>query len=169
MKKTFLIDGEEVVVENLRTEQGRVVFTLDGKEYDIHGAVDAEGNLTLHAKGHNRRGFVGARLSKGGHPVFLSGQEAVVDVPTRGRKNSGSSAKGAAHVAPMPGTVQKVLVSAGDAVESGQHLVVMEAMKLQITIEAAYAGTVAEVFYQAGDLVADGELLVKIDGEAETA
>ncbi|KVC80002.1 acetyl/propionyl/methylcrotonyl-CoA carboxylase subunit alpha [Burkholderia ubonensis] len=67
--------------------------------------------------------------------------------------------------APMPGKVIAVLVEAGQAVEPGTPLIVMEAMKMEHTIGAPSAGVVAEVLYGVGDQVADGaQLLVMAEG-----
>ncbi|KVD32356.1 acetyl/propionyl/methylcrotonyl-CoA carboxylase subunit alpha [Burkholderia ubonensis] len=62
--------------------------------------------------------------------------------------------------APMPGKVIAVLVEAGQAVEPGTPLIVMEAMKMEHTIGAPSAGVVAEVLYGVGDQVADGAQLL---------
>lgn len=62
--------------------------------------------------------------------------------------------------APMNGTVVAVLVSAGQTVEAGQTLLVMEAMKMEYAIKAPADGVVNAVFYQAGELVKDGAELV---------
>ncbi|HET6817980.1 MAG TPA: biotin carboxylase N-terminal domain-containing protein [Mycobacteriales bacterium] len=63
-------------------------------------------------------------------------------------------------VAPMPGSVVRVLVEAGAAVEAGQPLVVLEAMKMEHTVAAPAAGGVAEVRVQAGQQVEAGAVLV---------
>jgi acetyl-CoA/propionyl-CoA carboxylase biotin carboxyl carrier protein len=65
--------------------------------------------------------------------------------------------------APMQGTIVKVLVSAGDAVEAGQSLLVLEAMKMENHINAEASGTVAEVRVNAGDTVGTGDVLVVIE------
>jgi biotin carboxyl carrier protein len=54
---------------------------------------------------------------------------------------------------PMPGRVVKVLVAKGDAVQVGQGLVVLEAMKMENEVRARAAGTVAEVHVSAGAAV----------------
>ena len=65
--------------------------------------------------------------------------------------------------APMPGKVIRVLVRQGDAVEAGQGLVVVEAMKMQNEMKALRAGAVLRVAVQDGDTVAAGDVLVTLD------
>ena len=65
-------------------------------------------------------------------------------------------------VAPMTGRVRKLLVSAGDAVEPGRPLVILEAMKMEHTIRAPRAGTVRDLPHREGDLVDAGTPLVEI-------
>ncbi|TWB13809.1 3-methylcrotonyl-CoA carboxylase alpha subunit [Nitrospirillum amazonense] len=68
-------------------------------------------------------------------------------------------------VAPMPGKVIAVLVAAGDRVEKGQGLVVLEAMKMEHTIKAQGPGTVETVRYTVGDQVPDGAELIIVKGD----
>ena len=65
--------------------------------------------------------------------------------------------------APMPGLVLRVLVEPGQAVEAGQGVVVLEAMKMENELTAPASGTVAAVHAASGDAVAKGDLLVEID------
>ncbi|RVU40932.1 acetyl/propionyl/methylcrotonyl-CoA carboxylase subunit alpha [Rheinheimera riviphila] len=69
--------------------------------------------------------------------------------------------------APMNGTVVAVLVSAGQQVEAGQTLLVMEAMKMEYAIKAPAAGVVNTLFYATGDLVKDGAELVDFAATAK--
>ena len=62
--------------------------------------------------------------------------------------------------APMPGKVLQVLVEPGHAVEEGQPLLVLEAMKMENVIKATASGTVSEVPVHEGDAVEKGSLLV---------
>lgn len=64
--------------------------------------------------------------------------------------------------APMPGKIISISVKAGDTVEKGQPLLVMEAMKMEHTISAPANGRVEEVFYGVGDQVTEGAELVSI-------
>lgn len=62
--------------------------------------------------------------------------------------------------APMPGKVLSVNVKAGDAVKSGDVLLILEAMKMQNEIMAPADGTVADVRVSAGSTVNTGDVMV---------
>jgi len=64
--------------------------------------------------------------------------------------------------APMPGTIFKVLVKAGEMVKSGQTLLVLEAMKMEIEIKSDRAATVREVLVAPGNAVQSGQPLVTL-------
>ncbi len=65
--------------------------------------------------------------------------------------------------APLPGAITKVLVAAGDAVDEGDGLVVLEAMKMEHTLRADGAGTVSQVHCAPGDQVDVHDLLVSLE------
>jgi propionyl-CoA carboxylase alpha chain len=67
--------------------------------------------------------------------------------------------------APMPGKVLEVRVAAGDAVHSGDLLVVLEAMKMEHQIVAAADGTIAEVRVAVGQQVDAGEVLIVLESD----
>lgn len=76
---------------------------------------------------------------------------------------SAAAAGPAPLVAPMPGLVVRVDVAAGDAVASGQPLVVMEAMKMENELRAPAAGTVTRVAVAPGTAVEKGTVLVELE------
>jgi biotin carboxyl carrier protein len=65
--------------------------------------------------------------------------------------------------APMPGKVIRVLVKVGDAVDAGQGLVVVEAMKMQNEMKASHSGRVLEIRASAGATVGAGDTLVVLE------
>jgi acetyl/propionyl-CoA carboxylase alpha subunit len=75
----------------------------------------------------------------------------------------GDAASESTVTAPMPGTVIRVEVAAGDEVEARSALVVLEAMKMEIPVHSPFAGTVSAVHVAAGDRVAGGALLVELE------
>lgn len=82
----------------------------------------------------------------------------------RGGRGALFGAEGKQQVsAPMPGKVVRILVSAGQAVEANQGLVVVEAMKMQNEIRAPKAGMIERIFVDEGQAVAAGGLLVTIN------
>jgi acetyl-CoA/propionyl-CoA carboxylase, biotin carboxylase, biotin carboxyl carrier protein len=84
--------------------------------------------------------------------------------PKRGPSAAGGSGAGSGSIeAPMQGTIVKVLVEVGQAVEAGAGIVVLEAMKMENQINAGKAGTVKEIRVAAGDTVGGGDILAVIE------
>ena len=65
--------------------------------------------------------------------------------------------------APMPGKIVRVLVSPGDAVEAGQGIAVVEAMKMQNEMKTRRGGRIAAVAVHEGDTVVAGAVLATIE------
>jgi acetyl/propionyl-CoA carboxylase alpha subunit len=72
-------------------------------------------------------------------------------------------------VAPMPGTVVKVLAAPGDRVVKGDPVVVIEAMKMEHTIAAAADGTVAEILVEVGRQVDIDQVIAVVTGDDDQA
>jgi biotin carboxyl carrier protein len=81
----------------------------------------------------------------------------------RGRRATQESSGPQAVAALMPGQVIRVLVEAGQEVEAGQGLIVVEAMKMQNEMNPPRAGRVAAVKAAAGATVSAGDVLVVIE------
>jgi biotin carboxyl carrier protein len=103
-----------------------------------------------------------------GDGVVIGGRRYgfVVDDPRSltGRRGAGAGTDGPRPVkAPMPGRVVRVLVEAGDEVEEGQGVVVIEAMKMQNELKSPKAGRVVRVGAVVGDTVGSGDVLVVVE------
>ncbi|MEP6759492.1 MAG: biotin carboxylase N-terminal domain-containing protein [Actinomycetota bacterium] len=72
---------------------------------------------------------------------------------------------GGSLTAPMPASVRSVLVAEGDRVVVGDAMVVLEAMKMQMSVRTPATGTIAAVRVREGDIVAAGQVLVEIEEE----
>ena len=85
------------------------------------------------------------------------------DVDVAATDSRGAGAEQRELTAPMPGTVIKVLVAAGEAVQARQPLVVLEAMKMETPLTSPYEATVRAVHVAEGDRVAGGAVLVELE------
>jgi biotin carboxyl carrier protein len=86
-----------------------------------------------------------------------------------GSKSPNQALSGDTQTAPLPGTVVEVFVKAGDKVEAGKVILVIEAMKMKNSIRSLYSGTISEVFVSAGQSVAHKQPLIKFTDLGDTA
>lgn len=91
--------------------------------------------------------------------VRIAGETLVIPAVVRTRRQV--AAVGTLE-APMPALVTAVLVQAGDIVPRGAPLLLLDAMKMELPMEAPYAGTVIAVHCAAGDRVTPGRALVDL-------
>uniref|UniRef100_A0A674ERZ3 Methylcrotonoyl-CoA carboxylase subunit alpha, mitochondrial n=1 Tax=Salmo trutta TaxID=8032 RepID=A0A674ERZ3_SALTR len=106
------------------------------------------------------------RSSKPPSPPHQEGSaEVSVPVPKFLAGVSTGAQRGA--VAPMTGTIEKVLVKAGDTVQMGDSLMVMNAMKMEHTIRAPKAGVIKKVFFKEGSQANRHAALVEFEEAAE--
>ena len=97
-------------------------------------------------------------------PVVAAGGGAAAPRPKRSSSSGGGGAVDAGSVTvPMQGTIVKITVVAGDTVEAGDTICVLEAMKMENRITAEKAGTVGEVRVAVGDSVGAGDVVATID------
>jgi len=116
--------------------------------------------LVFEDGGHRQR----ARVVFDGDRVFVHNDSFAADLHRKPRFPDKSLAiPPGGCIAPMPGKVIELRVAEGDAVEAGQVLLIMEAMKMEHTVTAPHAGTVAAVSVGAGDQVDADALLVIVE------
>ena len=119
-----------------------------------------------------RRGEVQVELDGRSLPVRLWDRRNGVEVVCRGQRSffehedafadHGPATGDRTVLAPMPGTVLAVQVEAGDRVEAGQVLGIMEAMKMELSLKAPYDGLVTAVDVAAGAQVGLGDRLFEV-------
>jgi acetyl/propionyl-CoA carboxylase alpha subunit len=85
------------------------------------------------------------------------------DLDAAAADHHGAAGEQSKVVAPMPGTVIRVLVSEGDTVRARQPLVVLEAMKMETPLTSPYDATVRSVHVAEGERVAGGAVLVELE------
>ncbi|HEY3545764.1 MAG TPA: biotin/lipoyl-containing protein [Propionicimonas sp.] len=92
--------------------------------------------------------------------IVIGGGGGGIVAPTTA---SVQAASANAVVAPLAGSVAKVLVEEGEEIAAGQVLLILEAMKMETEITAPKAGTVARILVEQGTAVQAGEGLIELD------
>uniref|UniRef100_A0A671SQK6 Methylcrotonoyl-CoA carboxylase subunit alpha, mitochondrial n=1 Tax=Sinocyclocheilus anshuiensis TaxID=1608454 RepID=A0A671SQK6_9TELE len=164
-----LLLGEKQNTEIYRNQTSgeNASFVTGGQVFNVSGELQMEGDVTYlwcSVNGVLSRPKL-VILDNTVHIFSMEGSAQVdVPVPKFLAGVSGSSAQGGA-VAPMTGTIEKVLVKAGDSVQKGDPLMVMIAMKMEHTIRAPKAGVIKKVFFKEGSQASRHAALVEIEQE----
>lgn len=100
--------------------------------------------------------------------VWLDGRIHSFELVDRSAQRSGAASAqgnlaGDTVIAPMPGTILKIHVAAGDDISTHAPLIVMESMKMEMTLAAPRDGRVRAVSCEAGQLVEMGKLLLTLE------
>ena len=124
--------------------------------------VDAEtGNLDLLLDGKHVTAYVSSDGAK--RWVTVNGQTVVLTKSTTGARKSSGHDHASELAAPMPGVVRSVNVSEGETISKGQTLLVLEAMKMEIRIQAKKDGVVQRLFVKQGQTVEREQVLIEVE------
>jgi pyruvate carboxylase subunit B len=144
------LDGEDVAAQVADGGESPVRMVMIGNE--VHRVVVRRGS------------------SRGSYTLWLDGyrfEVEAIDERTRAIRELAGATSGPAGPAPlkapMPGLVVRINVVAGDQVQAGQGLVVMEAMKMENELRATAAGRVKAVLAKPGTAVEKGALLIELE------
>jgi biotin carboxyl carrier protein len=133
------MDGKTVSVQIIRAEDGRMDLLIDGQRVNAHVSSDmAKRWVTI-----------------GGHTMMLT--------KTSGAKQGVRHDHAGGLIAPMPGQVRSVSVSVGNVVKKGQTLLTMEAMKMEIRIQALKDGVVKALHVAQGQTVEREQILIEVE------
>ena len=164
----FILEGEPRETTVRMTGAESYVVNVDSVEVVVSGSsrnwdeVD-QGRATAHEFSAVMRGrTIRARSVAHGNSLtfFIAGE--TYRLSSRGLASSAveETVSAGAVLTPMPGKIIEVLVAAGDSVETGQAMVVLEAMKMEHTVRANAAAVIEEILVAAGDQVDDGAALL---------
>jgi biotin carboxyl carrier protein len=159
------IDGTEHRLE-LSLANGKWYGTLAGREFQLDAVLVQPNVLSVVMEGKSyeiRREWLESELR-----IWIGDQVYAADVRDprsfRGRKKRADDSRGAQKlIAPMPGKVVKTLVEEGSAVEKGQGIMVVEAMKMQNEIRSPKSGIVVKLAVAEGAAVNAGDILAIVE------
>ncbi|HKX74049.1 MAG TPA: biotin carboxylase N-terminal domain-containing protein [Acidimicrobiia bacterium] len=158
---TFREDRAELSVGYRFEPRGRISVEVDGVTLEGAGVVSLAPDRVGLLHGAHLRWFYLHRVGNTHHVDGPSGYVRLEELP-RFPPTERPEEAGMLH-APMPGRVVKVVVDVGDSVETGQALVVLEAMKMEHTLRSPHRGKVTSVEVDAGDQVETGQTLVVVE------
>ena len=167
MKYVASIDDEPREVE-IRGADGRFRVTIGDAEWEVDARATGPAMYSLLIAGVSYRADVVDR--DGACVVQIDGEQYAITVEEqtrhiiRTRGGTGAGAGSRTLTAPLPGKISRVAVRPGDAVNAGDILLVIEAMKMENEFRAAASGTVAEVRVAAGAAVNAGDVLIVMSG-----
>ncbi|MDO9067322.1 MAG: acetyl/propionyl/methylcrotonyl-CoA carboxylase subunit alpha [Deltaproteobacteria bacterium] len=157
------IDGEQAVMVTVHYRQTGFELELPSGKMLVRGQLDGHGNILADLGGTRikatvvRRGDALTIMEQGrSHALILFDPSAPVG------EEEGA---GGRLTAPMPGKVVAVLVQAGQQVMKGAPLMILEAMKMEHTINAPREGVIAQINFAVGCLVNDGAELLALCAE----
>jgi biotin carboxyl carrier protein len=154
MKSTF----DNKIVELTPSGKGYVA-TLDDKSVAVEILQAKDGKLDLLIDGKRVTAYVSSENAK--RWVTVNGQTFMLTKSSGARKSGHGHHHAAGELtAPMPGQVRAVNISEGDAVTKGQTLLLLEAMKMEIKVQAPRDGVVISIQVKQGQTVEREQLLV---------
>jgi biotin carboxyl carrier protein len=164
MKLSLTINGREGSIEILSPAPNCRFQLEDGPVTEANVETPVPGIYTVLLDGRSYDAFV--EKAPSGLVVSIDGNRFEVEVrdPRRLSRRPGGSGAGGVQTlcSPMPGKVVRVLAAAGDTVEAGQGILVIEAMKMQNEMKASRSGKVLTISVKEGATVGAGETLATI-------
>jgi biotin carboxyl carrier protein len=160
-EKTYNVEIEDI---NARP----VVARVDGEQIEVmpESILASAGSQQGKTRADQRRSV----QKEAGEKMSLAESKPFNPNPTPATSPSPNPAlSGNAITAPLPGTVVEIFVKAGDKVEAGQPVLIIEAMKMKNSIRSMWSGTIGEVLVSAGQTVAHKQALVKFKDLGEAA
>jgi biotin carboxyl carrier protein len=141
-----ILDGRPAAVDVVEISPNILSILLDGQSFEISITPKPDGKLNL----------------QNGSQEFTA--EVIDPRAWSGRRHGHVEVEGRQQiVAPMPGKIVRLLVKAGERVETGQGILVVEAMKMQNEIRSPKSGTVERVLVKEGQPVNAGEILAWVN------
>ena len=161
--------GESLHAIELKRDGDKVFAKVDDREYELETS-EPEPNVYLLKHTGQIHEFYVAPASQPGSPQIVSSRNSDVEVTLidpkrlRGSAGAGGTADGLAEIKTMmPGKVVRLIANVGDAVEKGDAVLVVEAMKMQNDLKAPKAGIVKEIRIQEGATVSAGDVLAIVE------
>jgi glutaconyl-CoA/methylmalonyl-CoA decarboxylase subunit gamma len=140
-------------------------FNIKGTDYDVNVKKVVDNVAEIEVNGTTYKVEIDKKIQQTKTPTLI---RSAVSPSTESEKSTSrtsrpSEAKGTGTIkSPLPGTILEIRVREGDNVKIGDHLMILEAMKMENNIKSDKEGIVKEIKVRQGDAVMEGDLLVVI-------
>ncbi len=159
MEKIFLINGQEVKVQEFSHKGDSVSFILNGKKH-FYMLISKDQEFLILDNGGRFKAAVSSPNRDGDSMIFSNGREALGSSQSKRIKKAGAVSGGLK--SPMPGKIFKILKEVGSQVKKGEPILILEAMKMEHSIRSDKDGTIKEIRYKVGELVQGGVTLAEV-------
>lgn len=160
MQYTYEYNGETISIKLERQPDNSFTATIGEQIYTVHASQVATGGYLLRVD--DKRVLAHTVADSDARYVHVDGTQYQLNKVDSRRRKRGAAGSSGDLTAEMPGQVMDVRVAQGDSVSSGDVLVVLEAMKMEIRVTAPYDGTVDALHVNTGDVVERGQVLVEV-------
>ena len=163
------VDGRTAEVTELKREGNMITLQVDDEIYEVDALKVGEGIYSLIYKGKSYNIEMIENASPRHYTVNSRSniyEVEVIDAQSRyraSRSKGDTMDTGNTIISPMPGKVVKIPVKVGDAVEAGQTLIIISAMKMESEFKAKKAGVVKFIYVKEGDTIDANKLLVVVE------
>ncbi len=158
------VDGAPRTAEDVQIVR-RFRVTIDGREYDVEIDDPSARPVIARVSGEVFRVQVSVQDGAGARAPAQP-EPTAAPAPTASSSNAAAALRSPngdhALMAPMPGTILSLMATVGQAVQRGDELLTIEAMKMFNVIRAPWSGRVAQVHVTEGKVVSHGDLLVTL-------
>lgn len=143
MKYSVTVSGRtyQVEIEDLNTRP--ILASVDGEVFEVFPEELAKPSTS--------------------QPKPVGNKRQVEPTPVESAAKTDRNSNESSLVAPLPGNITEIFVKPGDLVESGQVLLIIEAMKMKNSIRSTRSGKVASVLVSAGQTIAHKQALVEFE------
>lgn len=158
-KYEYKVKGVDYVVEIQDIEGNIANVTVNGIPFEVEMKQPVKAGKQKVKLSEERR-VKSEEFNSSSSATNASSATSESSAPTT--KPAAAAASGKPVVAPLPGTINEIKVKVGDKVNTGDTVVVLEAMKMQNNIDAETSGTITSINVNKGDAVMEGDTLVTI-------
>ena len=158
-KYEYKVRGVDYVVEIQDIEGNIANVTVNGIPFEVEMKQPVKSSKQKVKLSDVQNNISASSVASAGS---AAGSSSAASSDSASSSKQATPAAGKPVVAPLPGTINEIKVKVGDKVNTGDTVVVLEAMKMQNNIDAETSGTITSINVNKGDAVMEGDTLVTI-------